>query len=333
MKYSRFRFTLFTTYLLYAYLIFIVFSIFGFASYLNNHIATFLLAFVLAASLTGYIFYLLLDNKRIRLIHMLIIFLLSYVFSFISINISTLLNSSFWFLGEFISLSVFSCIWLIIKLLNDIKTEKKNTYYISSITIPFIVMIGYLGVFITSLLPKTQTQVDVLRDRGALVFSRIYEKIEEEVMLEGYELIKLSYIGYDQTSESLAVGGFSSLNAYTYHVYTFNYDGYDSANKVFEAIETNNYFPSFTKKIYIVDEEHSYLENTPTIITDNGYSDIREHYSINYIDSSINKVDAIMRAKINSEEKYITCRSTYDGSEVTSFYAYEGLGNYVIALI
>ena len=333
MQESRFHFSHFTNYLLYAFLILVTCGSFGFASFLNNEIAKFLIAFILGGAITGFIFYLIYKKeKQTKTFYLFFIFLLSYVVSIIAIHIASLLNHVFWFATLYLLLAVFSFVWLIIKLLNDIKKDKipNETYFTTTIFLPFLIAVMYTGLFLTIVIPKPISENDELRTRGQKIFNKIYTEIDEQLQVEGYNIVKLSYIGYNADNSSLQIGCFSTLNAYTYHIFTYNFIGTNTANEAFEKIEREAHFPSYTKMFYEVDENNSYVASTSEIFTS---FEVKEHYSTNYIDGLQSMVSAIVTLKVNNQTTYGTFISNYEGTQIESSCIYEGLSNYVVGLI
>lgn len=333
MNKSRFHFSHFTNYLLYAFIIIILFSCFGYASFLSNEIATFILAFPIAATATGYIFYIIYNKeKKTRSYFIFFIFIISYLIALISIHITSLLPSVFWFASEYLLLALFSFTWLIFKLITDIKEDHKDKdiYYSTTVFLPFMIAIIYTGMFMTLVIPKQTTKTDNLRDRGLAIFNKIYNEIDSQLQIEGYNIVKLSYIGFNENEDVLRVGCFSTLNAYTYNVFEYNYTGLNSANEVFEKIEKDAHFPSYNRMFYNVDEINSYVQTKPSVFDE---YETYEHYSVNYKQGDKFMVDTIMRVKKDNVISYATVECDYSTSIINSHYIYEGLGNYVVGLI
>lgn len=248
------------------------------------------------------------------------------------IHIASLFNYVFWFALEYIVLSLFSFVWLIFKFITEIKEDKdeKDIYYTTTVFLPFVIGVAYLGLFMHLVIPKPVTQTDTLKDRSLLIFNKIYHEIDEQLQLEGYNVVKLSYIGFNEEDKTLTIGCFSTLDAYTYHLYEYSYPACQNANEVFEEIERTSHFPSCQKNLYGVDVAHKYVQTPPSIF--DSYQ-VNEHYSVNYSALGKDMVSSIVSLKKDNKVTYGSFISSYSGDIVDEFYIYEGLGSYVVSLI
>lgn len=326
MERNRLSFLSIFSYVTFTTLIIFSTSFFLFACSANNIIISLLLSFPYALILTIYIIFIIYDHERqFKSIVSLIIFLLSYLVALMLINLSTTFDAIFWFYFQLISVIGFSMTWLTIRLIRDIKINKKEKIHLSSYFVPFVILFGYVSLLMTNL-PFNNKNNNQLLDNGLEIYNKIYEKINTEVKLEGNQLHRIKLISYEE--ECLRVGYLTNLSSY-YNVTIFNYSGFDSANKVFENILSTNSFPSYTKQIFLLDENVDLNITMPSEIT-NLSNEILEASHINYIDNEQAYVDALVKYKQGNTYKYASFNANKNETATASVYIYEGIGEYVV---
>lgn len=325
MERNRLSFLSIFSYVALTILIIFSTSFFLFACQAKNIIINLLLSFPYALILTIYIIFIIYDDKKpFKSIISLIIFLLSYFVGLMLIYLSTIFDVNFWFYSQLILVILFSLLWLTIRLIKDIKINKKEQIHLSSYFVPFVILFSYVSLLITNL-PLNKNSNELLNN-GLDVYNKIYEKINTEVKLEGHQLHRIKLISYEQ--ENLKVGYLTNLSSY-YNIVTFDYSGYNNANEIFENILSTNTFPAYTKQIYILDENVDLDITMPNelIALSNEIIDVSH---INYMQNEQSYIDALVKIKQGNSYKYASFNTSKNESANAKVYFYDGLGEYVI---
>ena len=313
-------FSLFT-YFLYSLIIIFTTSLFLFANFINNTLGNFILALPLSCLLTAYIFYLLfIFNVKLRSIWSLAVFFVCYIISTLLIFLSSFVSYRIWFFIQIILMIVFSFIWLIAKLIYLIRNSDNNNVYLSNFFLPFSLMCIFTGILFYQNINQPNN-LDQYRLRGLTIFNKIADEIEKELEIENNSLYRIKYIAFNEEQNTLDIGCLANIGHY-YHLYSYNYNGYASAEQIFTSIESESLFPEYNKTLYLLDEDNSFVINLPLDIKNN----CSEISYVNYIKNDTHMCDAIVK----QNNIFITFSVDIEKSQNAKIYTYEELGNNVL---
>lgn len=321
MEKSRKVFFSVYTYIICVALIIILTSIFLFSNYWKHTLINLLLGLPLSfllTCITCFIIYLF--KHKLRTSWSLLIFFICYIFSLAIIFPASLVEYKIWFYLLSSLSALFSLIWLIGKLIYEIN-NKKDILYLNNFFLPFSLMCIFVGLFFSFYTSGNKT-IDNYQRKGLEIFNKIASEIEKELNIENNNLFRIKFIAFNDQKDTLDIGCLAS-EGYYYHLYSYDYSDLENAEQIFEKIETQTSFPSYTKNVFVLDEINSFINEKPDSISNN-YQCVSY---INYIKNNTNMCDAI----IKNGNSYATFSVDINASKDADVYTYGKLGNSVLA--